>query len=194
MQAFRYFDRTFRDADGEATARFDGYTTVDGSVGVDVGRSTVTLAVPNLLPRGLSRGALLVWHRDLGAAASPLLLLLLLTGGGLVFYSPPRAGSGVQSFRLRRSCELHPNGRSTVTLDAAGRVVGRVDACALPGGERAANALYPLHSGKTGGAAYRPVVLLGALALAALSAGGTVACLKRLTTPPSRPRSRGGGC
>lgn len=42
--------------------------------------------VANVVPRGLSRGSLLPWHRDLGVVATPILLVLLLTGGGIVFY------------------------------------------------------------------------------------------------------------
>jgi uncharacterized iron-regulated membrane protein len=242
---------------GEVGERVGG---VVGLLGAMLGLTGLVLWWParrrfsaaRLLPRDLSRRGLLLWHRDLGALASPLVLLLLLTGGGLVFhdaarallngaagdrvpevvppsapadrpyappraallaraqaalpdarpvfYAPPRAGSGVQSFRMRRPCELHPNGRSYVYLDLGGRVLGSVDACALQPGERAAHALYPLHSGKTGGGAYRLAVLLGALALAALSASGAVSYLKKLVGPaaatarvvssPSRGRPR----
>lgn len=49
LQAFTYFDRTFRDGAGAAAARFDGYTTVDGSLSAAVGFSTITFSVSNLL-------------------------------------------------------------------------------------------------------------------------------------------------
>lgn len=49
LQAFTYFDRAFTDADGNETANFDGYATLDASVAADVGSMTVTLAVSNLL-------------------------------------------------------------------------------------------------------------------------------------------------
>ena len=49
MQAFRYFDRDFRDGDGEVTASFDGYHTVDSSLSLALGVSTLTLSVSNLL-------------------------------------------------------------------------------------------------------------------------------------------------
>lgn len=49
LQAFTFFDRTFRNGDGAATARFDGYTTLDGSVAADLGRATISLSVSNLL-------------------------------------------------------------------------------------------------------------------------------------------------
>ncbi|HET8655125.1 MAG TPA: TonB-dependent receptor [Longimicrobiaceae bacterium] len=48
VQAFHYFDRSFRDGDGTETARFDGYSTVDASVAADLGLSTLTLSVSNL--------------------------------------------------------------------------------------------------------------------------------------------------
>lgn len=40
----------------------------------------------HLLPHGTGRPALVQWHRDLGALASPILLVLLLSGAGVVFY------------------------------------------------------------------------------------------------------------
>jgi len=49
LQAFRYFDRTFRDGTGGETARFEGYTTLDASTAARLGRTTVTLAVSNVL-------------------------------------------------------------------------------------------------------------------------------------------------
>lgn len=44
-------------------------------------------ALRNLLPTGMSRQKLVVWHRDLGLVTTPILLVLLLTGSGLVFYN-----------------------------------------------------------------------------------------------------------
>ncbi|HET7322417.1 MAG TPA: TonB-dependent receptor [Longimicrobiaceae bacterium] len=48
VQAFHYFDRTFRGANGEPTAQFDGYSTIDSSIAADLGRSTLSLSVSNL--------------------------------------------------------------------------------------------------------------------------------------------------
>ncbi|HET8655124.1 MAG TPA: PepSY-associated TM helix domain-containing protein [Longimicrobiaceae bacterium] len=193
-------------------------------------------AAAHLLPRDLSRRGLLLWHRDLGALASPVLLVLLLTGSGLVFYNtartllngvlgdavpvttppegepgapfslpdaamisrvesafpgarivfyrPPR--DGIHEFRLKQPCELHPNGRSYVYLDAAGSIVQEIDACAMPPGERAAQAFYPLHAGKSGSAVYKLVVFLGALALAGLSLSGALSYLRKLRRPRER--------
>lgn len=50
LQLFHFFDRTFRDGGGVETASFDGYTTIDASASVDVGRgTTLSLSVANLL-------------------------------------------------------------------------------------------------------------------------------------------------
>lgn len=48
LQSFTFFDRTFRDGDGQAAAQFDGYTTIDGSVSAALGWSTITLSISNL--------------------------------------------------------------------------------------------------------------------------------------------------
>jgi iron complex outermembrane receptor protein len=50
IQSFTYFDKTFRNAAGNATAEFDGYTTVDALVAWAVHPSTrLTLGVTNVL-------------------------------------------------------------------------------------------------------------------------------------------------
>ncbi|MQA92005.1 MAG: TonB-dependent receptor plug domain-containing protein [Gemmatimonas sp.] len=49
VQSFTYFDRTFRDGDGSVSAEFDGYTTIDASVAVALGISTITFSISNLL-------------------------------------------------------------------------------------------------------------------------------------------------
>jgi iron complex outermembrane receptor protein len=48
IQGFHFFDRTFRDAEGQSTAEFDGYDTVDATLAFAVGRSTLSLSVANL--------------------------------------------------------------------------------------------------------------------------------------------------
>lgn len=98
----------------------------------------------------------------------------------LVFYYLPRDGVGFNQFRLKQPCELHPNGRSYLYLDAAGDVLAKTDACVLPPGERTLHALYPLHAGKANSGVYRFVVFLGALALGALSLSGSLAYLRKL--------------
>jgi uncharacterized iron-regulated membrane protein len=101
-------------------------------------------------------------------------------GARIVFYYPPRDGATVHEFRLKQPCELHPNGRSYAYLDGAGRLLGRIDACALPPGERAVQAFYPLHAGKVSSGAYKLLVLLGAVALAVLSMSGAMTYFKRI--------------
>ena len=49
IQAFRFFDETFRNANGDATARFDGYHTVDASIGLALRNSNLTLSAANVL-------------------------------------------------------------------------------------------------------------------------------------------------
>lgn len=50
IQSFTYFDKTFRNAAGNATAEFDGYTTVDALAGWAVTPSTrLSLGIVNLL-------------------------------------------------------------------------------------------------------------------------------------------------
>jgi len=95
--------------------------------------------------------------------------------GRMVFWYPPTRGETMHRFRLKQPCELHPNGRSYVFADGAGRVVASTDPCQGPPGERALHAVYPLHAGKTPSAIYRFVTFLGGLALAFLSASGVVA-------------------
>jgi uncharacterized iron-regulated membrane protein len=90
----------------------------------------------------------------------------------LVFYYPPADGAAHSEFRLRQPCELHPNGRSYLHLDAAGRVLRKDDACGIPPGQAALHALYPLHAGKADSALYKLLTFLGGLALAALAASG----------------------
>jgi len=101
-------------------------------------------------------------------------------GARIVFYYPPRDGVRVHEFRIKQPCELHPNGRSYAYLDGAGRLLQRTDACALPPGERAVHAMYPLHAGKADSGLYKLAVLFGAVALAALSASGVLSYLKKL--------------
>ena len=103
-----------------------------------------------------------------------------LPGARIVFYYPPRDGATVHEFRAKRPCELHPNGRSYAYVDGAGRLLGSIDACALPPGERAVHAFYPLHAGKTESALYKLAAFLGALALAMLSFTGAASYVKRI--------------
>jgi len=52
IQSFTFFDETFRDGDGNVTASFNGYTTVDASVAAELGSSsTLSLSISNLLDK-----------------------------------------------------------------------------------------------------------------------------------------------
>lgn len=85
----------------------------------------------------------------------------------------PRSENGPASLRLRQPIEWHPNGRTYVTIDpATSRVVARADAQALNRGDRAFNALYPLHASFVGGRLYDAMSALTGLALAALGVIG----------------------
>ncbi|MBN1239546.1 MAG: PepSY domain-containing protein [Gammaproteobacteria bacterium] len=104
----------------------------------------------------------------------------------LVFYYPSRGGDPA-GFRIRQSCEMHPNGRSYLYFENGGRrVLSREDACAVPPGQQAVHAMYPLHAGKTGGPLYKLAVFLSAVALAGLSATGVATYLIRLRRTAAR--------
>jgi uncharacterized iron-regulated membrane protein len=95
-------------------------------------------------------------------------------------WSPPADGSAVHYFRFRQPAEPHPNGRSTVYVDAInGAVLQATDAMAISRGDRLANWMYPLHSATVGGWPYRVVALLAALALAVMSVTGAVSFFKK---------------
>lgn len=99
----------------------------------------------------------------------------------LLYYFFDANTTGFHRFRLRRSCELHPNGLSFVYTDAeTGKLVGSVDACNMPPGERLTNMIYPLHAGKIGSETYRILSLLTAFVLAGLSLSGVITYFQRL--------------
>ena len=98
------------------------------------------------------------WQRVLASARAAL------PGARLVRTSLPGEGSDVVGFRVRLPAEWHPNGRSLVFVDAAGRETLLVhDATAQPVGARLDEAVYPLHIGAVGGRPYRWAVALAGL-------------------------------
>lgn len=98
-----------------------------------------------------------------------------LSHARLMSYSPPEPGNGVHYFRFRQPDEVHPNGRSTVYLDALnGNVLRSVDATQVPVGDRLANWMYPLHAARIGGWPYNLLALATALALAVMSVSGAM--------------------
>jgi uncharacterized iron-regulated membrane protein len=90
----------------------------------------------------------------------------------LVRYHHPAGEAELHLLRLKRDCELHPNGRTYVYADGAGHIVLQTDPCTTQPGERALHAIYPIHAGKTQSALYKLVTFLGGLALSVLAASG----------------------
>jgi uncharacterized iron-regulated membrane protein len=117
----------------------------------------------------------------------------IFPGARLASWSPPAAGSRVHYFRFRQDGEAHPNGRSTVYMDAADRsVLSSSDALGAPRGEKVANWMYPLHAARVGGAGYRAAAVVAAIALSLMCLSGAVSFARqyaRKRQPPGRPRS-----
>jgi uncharacterized iron-regulated membrane protein len=102
----------------------------------------------------------------------------------------PRSTDAPVVLRLKRAAELHPNGRSYLTIDAAtGAVLQQIDATRTGLGPSVLNSLYPLHAGKTGWFGHRAVLLLLAMALSWISASGLWLFLRRQRREPGRVRT-----
>ena len=87
--------------------------------------------------------------------------------------SPAEPGSDVIGFRARGEEEWHPNGRSLVYVDRAGRqVLLAHDATAQAYGARLTEAIYPLHIASVGGGWFRWLTFLGGLVPAFLLVTG----------------------
>lgn len=98
------------------------------------------------------------WPRTLDAARRAL------PDARLSRVAVPGKDQAVVGFRARVAGEWHPNGRSLVFVDGRnGRVLGRHDATRQAAGARMAEAIYPLHIGAVGGAAYRWAVAVAGL-------------------------------
>jgi uncharacterized iron-regulated membrane protein len=97
----------------------------------------------------------------------------------------PRSPDAPLLLRLKRASELHPNGRSYLSIDpATGEVLERIDATRTGRGPAVLNTLYPLHSGKTGWTGHRTVLLLLALSLCWISASGLWLFVRRMRSRP----------
>lgn len=107
------------------------------------------------------------WPRVLAIAQSAL------PGAELTRLAPPPQGSDVIGFRARSAGEWHPNGRSLVFTDRAGRRLLLVhDATGQRPGARLTEAIYPLHIGAVGGPLYRGLTALSGLLPAFLLVSG----------------------
>ena len=193
-----------------------------------------------MLPKRLSRPAIVMHHRDLGIVVAPLLLLSSITGAAMVFrpvamivvapfgspakalaalrpgkvhggplaasppwramltaasqrfpdavpriLSMPRKPGDPITLRMRRADEWLPNGRTTLTFDAAtGRLLTSRDAMAMPQAARVYNMLYPLHAGRVGGVAWKLLMTVSGLALTLL---GSLAVWTFWFRRPRRP-------
>jgi uncharacterized iron-regulated membrane protein len=147
----------------QAAALFNGLLGAHGPL------SPTPQTVPVAIPLATAD-----WHRVLDRAAEhfPDARLRMLT--------LPRSADAPVVLRLKRAAELHPNGRSYLTIDAAtGAVLQQIDATRTGLGPSVLNSLYPLHAGKTGWAGHRAVLLLLALALCWISASGLWLFLRR---------------
>jgi iron complex outermembrane receptor protein len=65
IQSFTYFDKTFRDANGGTTAKFDGYTVVDMLAAVTFGSVRLNFGIANILDE-----TYLTYYSQAGTAAA----------------------------------------------------------------------------------------------------------------------------
>ena len=101
-------------------------------------------------------------------------------------FNLPKSGSEPVVVRLRNAGELHPNGRSYLVLNPdSGKVLERIDATETGVGPAIGDALYPIHSGKTGWPGHRIVLSLLSFSLLFIASSGTYLALTRI-----RPISR----
>lgn len=107
-----------------------------------------------------------------------------LPAGRITFVYPDLAGTGVLMIRKKMPGEPHPNGLSFVHIDiGSGKPLAVTDGENAPPGDRLANWLYPLHSGKWGGRAWQLVVLLNGLLLIIMLVAGVLAWLRKPRAP-----------
>jgi len=111
-----------------------------------------------------------------------------LPAGRVTFVYPDLAGTGVLMVRKKMPGEPHPNGLSFLHIDIGnGEALAGTDGENAPPGDRVANWLYPLHSGKWGGRAWQAVVVLNGLLLIVMLVAGTLAWLRK---PPAPEKTR----
>ena len=113
--------------------------------------------------------------------------------GGYVSYVYVPAGPADPTVvRKRLPGELHQNGKTFVYVDPRdGRVLGLVSGPAAPTGARVYSALYPLHTGVTGGLPTRLLLVLVGLTPAALFVSGVLMWRARAPAPARRRSAAG---
>lgn len=128
------------------------------------------------------------------ASEQPLRVLLeaaerQLPTGRITFVYPDRADAGVLMIRKKMPGEPHPNGLSFVHLDmGSGRALEVTDGAKAPPGDRIANWMYPLHSGKWGGRTWQAIVVANGLLLIIMLVAGTLAWLRKPAAPQLHPK------
>ena len=90
-----------------------------------------------------------------------------------------RAPDGAMTIRVRQAPEWHPNGRSVAQSGPDAASLRTIDAEALPAGERAFNALYPLHAAHVGGRVADGLAIMAGTALSMLTGVGLLSFLRR---------------
>ncbi len=105
-----------------------------------------------------------------------------------------RVPNGYSSYRIigmRQPAEWNPTGLSMVYIDAyEGYMDIRIDATTLPALERAYNAAYPLHTGKTGSLLYKWLMTVSGLLVAFLAGLGLVAFIRQFSQRGVNPDNR----
>lgn len=78
----------------------------------------------------------------------------------------PRKDGKPMSLRLKLPAEWLPNGRMSITFDAAtGEVLASRDSLKLRGGAQAFNMAFPIHASKVGGWPWRILMTVSGLAM-----------------------------
>lgn len=95
----------------------------------------------------------------------------------VTLYRPARKAGDPVGLRLQMPEEIHPNGRTTITIGTSGAQA--YDATGAGLGHRVADTFYPLHSGKTGGVPYLLLIALSGLAAFYLAGMGLLAYVRR---------------
>jgi uncharacterized iron-regulated membrane protein len=106
-------------------------------------------------------------------------------------FNLPKSESEPMVVRLRNTGELHPNGRSYLVLNPdSGKVLERIDATETGIGPAIGDALYPIHSGKTGWPGYRIALTVLSLSLLFIASSGSYLALSRIRANANLRRSK----